>query len=108
MSVPKPSRNENEYSVLHDAELIKSAHDRLVAEHQAAERRTHYMKCPKDGFDLVTTDYHGVAVDTCPHCGGVWLDAADIHAYSHWHEPNVVNRIFADFLASMHFTAQQR
>ncbi len=108
MSIPKPSKNENEYSVLHDAELIKSAHDRIAAERAAAERRTHFMKCPKDGFDLVTNTYHDVPIESCPHCGGVWLDAADVHTFAHWQEPSVVSRIFADFLASLHFTVQHR
>jgi uncharacterized protein len=106
MSVPKPSKNENEYFVLHDAELIKAAHQHAEAERAAAERRSHFMKCPKDGFDLVAQDFHGVPIETCAHCGGVWLDASDVHAFSHWHEPNVVSRIFAEFLASLHFANQ--
>jgi hypothetical protein len=105
--IPKPSKNENEYAALHDAELIKTAHDALVAQQAEAERRSHHMKCPKDGYDLATQDYHGVAIDTCPHCGGVWLDAADVHTFAHWHEPNVVSRIFAEFLTNLHFASHQ-
>ena len=33
------------------------------------------MKCPKDGYDLVSSTYHGVQIETCPHCGGMWVDA---------------------------------
>jgi hypothetical protein len=50
----KPSRNEDEYFVKQSAELVK--------------------KC---GADLVTEDYHGIQVDRCPECTGMWLDAGE-------------------------------
>ena len=34
------------------------------------------MKCPKCGYDLVTGEWHGVQIDQCTHCHGLWLDAA--------------------------------
>jgi hypothetical protein len=43
----------------------------------AAERRSHWMKCPKCGFDLLTTEVHAVDIDQCPHCHGVWFDAGE-------------------------------
>ena len=36
------------------------------------------MKCPKDGYDLSSSEFHGVQIDTCPHCGGMWLDAGEL------------------------------
>ncbi len=35
-------------------------------------------KCPVDDFTLAQESYEGVAVDVCPHCGGVWLDAGEL------------------------------
>ncbi|HEX5385988.1 MAG TPA: zf-TFIIB domain-containing protein [Gemmatimonadales bacterium] len=104
MSVDKPSRNENEYFVRREAELIKAAHEHEIAEREAAARHSHFMKCPKDGYDLTTQEFHGVDIETCPHCGGVWLDAEDVHTYAHHREPDVVSRVFAEFLANLHFT----
>ena len=77
-SPEKPSRNEDEYFVKQDAELIKAHRARLDAERQAAERRAHYMKCPKCGADLLETDFHQVKVDVCPDCNGMWFDGGEI------------------------------
>ena len=32
------------------------------------------MRCPVDGADLRMTERHGVEIDYCPACRGVWLD----------------------------------
>ena len=44
---------------------------------RAAERRTHYMKCPKCGADLVREQRAGVEIEKCPECHGLWLDPSD-------------------------------
>ena len=36
------------------------------------------MKCPIDGETLVMTDRHGVEIDYCPKCRGVWLDRGEL------------------------------
>ncbi len=69
---------------------------RLGAEREAAERRTHYMKCPKCGADLVTTDFEGVQVDRCPECQGVWLDAGELEHLHQRQDRNVLARIVSD------------
>ncbi len=78
MSTDKPSKNEDEYFLLQDAELIKAQRAKLDAERQAAERKAHYMKCPKCGADLQETPFAAVKVDVCPSCRGMWLDAGEI------------------------------
>ena len=74
----KPSRNEDEYFVKQDAEAIKAHRARLDAERLATERKSHYMKCPKCGADLEEKRVGSVAVDTCPDCKGMWLDAGEL------------------------------
>ena len=37
-------------------------------------------RCPVDDFTLKQETYEGVAIDTCPHCSGVWLDAGELEA----------------------------
>ena len=74
----KPSRNEDEYFLKLDAELLKQRRAALDAERAAAERHTHYMKCPKDGGDLVEREFHHVKVDICSDCGGIWLDRGEL------------------------------
>ena len=35
-------------------------------------------RCPKDGERLAARDAHGVTIDECPSCGGVWLDKGEM------------------------------
>ena len=74
----KPTRNEDEYFLKQDAELLKEQRARLDAERQRAERSAHYMKCPKCGGDLVEREFSGVKVDVCPADNGMWLDAGEL------------------------------
>ena len=74
----KPSRNEDEYFVKQDAELVRARRAQLDEERRKQERKAHYMKCPKCGADLSEREYHQVKVDICPECKGTWLDAGEL------------------------------
>ena len=74
----KPSSNEDEYFLKSDAELVKQMRARLDAEKKGAERKSHFMKCPKCGGDLREITKDQVSVDVCADCGGVWLDAGEL------------------------------
>ncbi|MGN6393106.1 MAG: zf-TFIIB domain-containing protein [Gemmatimonadales bacterium] len=97
----KPSRNEDEYFVKRDAELLRSSRDAAERAARDAERKSHYMKCPKDGYDLTSSNYHGVQIETCPHCGGMWLDAGEVEAVAHEHRPALLTRVISDALGSL-------
>jgi hypothetical protein len=97
----KPSRNEDEYFVKQDAELLRRRRAAEEAAAREAERQSHYMKCPKDGYDLTSSAYHGVQIETCPHCGGMWLDAGEIEAVAHEHRPALLTRVISDALGSL-------
>ena len=73
----KPSRNEDEYFAKRDAELLRQQREAAQQAQAAAERKSHYMKCPKCGYDLLTGDWHGVQIDQCTHCHGLWFDAGE-------------------------------
>ena len=75
---PRPSQNEDEYFLKQDAELARNLRARLDAERQSAERKSHFMKCPKCGADLKEVSREHVAVDVCGECGGLWLDAGEL------------------------------
>lgn len=83
MNDNKPSRTEDEYFVKQDAELIKEQRARLDAERAKAERKSHYMKCPKCGADLQETEFHQIKIDRCPDCHGVWFDAGEVEMMEH-------------------------
>ena len=74
----KPSRNEDEYFVKLDADLMKQRRAQLDAERAKQERASHFMKCPKCGGDLAERDMGGVKIDQCGDCRGVWLDAGEL------------------------------
>ena len=40
------------------------------------------MRCPKCGTDLKTEEYHGIEVNRCTVCNGVWLDAGETESIS--------------------------
>jgi Zn-finger nucleic acid-binding protein len=101
MTTDKPSRNEDEYFVKQDAELLRKQRAQAEAAAVDAERRTHYMKCPKDGYDLASSVYHGVQIETCPHCGGMWLDAGEVEAVSHEERPGLLTRVLSDAFSSL-------
>jgi hypothetical protein len=74
----KPSSNEDEYFLKLDAERIKEMRAKLDAERAQAERKSHYMKCPKCGGNLKETTFQHIKVDVCSDCSGIWLDAGEI------------------------------
>lgn len=74
----KPSRNEDEYFAKLDADLMKERRARLDAERENAERKSHYNKCPRCGIDLTERELHGVKIDQCSECGGMWLDKGEL------------------------------
>jgi uncharacterized ferredoxin-like protein len=73
-----PSRNEDEYFVKQDAELLKQMRAKLDAERAKADRTQTSMKCPRCGASLQEKQYHHAVVDVCPNCNGMWLDAGEI------------------------------
>ena len=73
----KPSRNEEEYFVKRDAEIMKARREAAARAGQDAERRSHFMKCPKCGASLTSETWHAVQVDRCPECLGIWFDAGE-------------------------------
>lgn len=76
----KPSRNEEEYFARQEAERLEQNRAEVQRVTIESKRKSHYMKCPKCGADLSAVDYHGVQVDRCPECNGVWFDAGEVES----------------------------
>jgi Zn-finger nucleic acid-binding protein len=109
MKSDKPSRNEDEYFAREDAELMRKQRERAHAAAVEAERKSHYMKCPKDGYDLTSSEYHGVQIETCPHCGGMWLDAGELEAVAVQEDhSNVLTRVLSDALSTFRRSPRTR
>lgn len=98
--IDKPSKNEDEYFARQELERRKKWAAEQAAKMQTEEKerikQAHWMKCPKCGMDLQEIELHGVKVDQCSHCGGVFLDAGEIDQLGK-HEEGVMNRVFSIF-----------
>ena len=76
-----PSSNEEEYFARREAELLRQQREALQRTAVEAERKSHHLKCPKCGFDLLTAiGPGGGEIEQCPNCRGIWLDAAETEA----------------------------
>jgi hypothetical protein len=87
----KPSKNEDEYFAKQSADLIKVRQEAAIKEQQESQRRLHYMKCPKCGNDLRTEEYHGIEIDRCTECHGMWLDAGEAEDLLRREDEGVIN-----------------
>ena len=79
----QPSRNEDEYFVKQDAELIRQHRAKLDAQRAKQEQAKKVPKCPRDGADLNEVEFHHVKIDRCPQCEGVWLDKGELEMLEH-------------------------
>jgi len=96
MPTNKPSKNEDEFFAKEDAELLKEQRRRARAAAEEAARHTHLMKCPKDGHDLVQERFHGVTVERCLHCHGIFLDADEVAAVVAHEDVTLLGRVVRD------------
>jgi Zn-finger nucleic acid-binding protein len=39
------------------------------------------LKCPECRIKMIQLDHHGVTLDRCPGCDGLWFDIEEIHRY---------------------------
>jgi hypothetical protein len=80
----KPSSKEEEHFAQMEFErrklMAQTQAAQLATEEQARLKELHWMRCPKDGSELLETELRGVKVDICSTCGGMWLDAGELGA----------------------------
>lgn len=101
MTTEKPSRNEDEYFAREDAERLRKMREQEAADQDAAERKSHFMRCPKCGGTLFTESYHGIQVDRCPDCHGVWFDAGEVEGLLKDEGSGILQRVMTDVRTSL-------
>ena len=69
---------EDQYFAERDRKLVEGLHAKEEAEKAAKEAGL--MRCPKDGTRLEQHSHHGVTVEECPSCHGMWLDYGELQA----------------------------
>lgn len=96
----KPSRAEDEYFAKQEIERRRKWAQEQAAkkstDEQEALKKAHWMKCPKCGNDLAEIELHGVKIDQCAHCGGIFLDKGELEQFEK-HDAGVMNRVFSMF-----------
>lgn len=101
MSTDKPSRTEEDYFTKRDLELLRQKRHQLKEEADREERQQHFMKCPKCGAGLCHEEFHGVTMDRCTECDGIWLDSGEIDNLTTDTEPGLLGRVFGDLTAAL-------
>lgn len=78
----KRTKAEDEYFAKQEIERRKKwaaeQAEKMAIEEKQRLKDLHYMKCPKCGMDMQEIELHGVKVDQCASCGGVYFDAGEI------------------------------
>jgi uncharacterized protein len=96
----KPSKAEDEYFARQEVERRKKwaaeQSAKMANEEKERVKQAHWMKCPKCGMDLQEIELHGVKVDQCANCGGIFLDAGELEQFEK-HDQGVVSRVFSIF-----------
>ncbi len=99
--IDKPSKAEDEYFARQELERRKKwAQEqaaKMAADQKEQLKELHWMKCPKCGMDLKEIEIHGVKVDQCANCGGVFLDAGEMEQIEKHEQGGVMGRVFSMF-----------
>ena len=85
----KERAEEDLYFSQRDRELL----DKLKEQKAAAGAATGALRCPKDGAALVAVDHHGVSVEECPTCGGLWLDKGEMETIARREKDSWLGRL---------------
>jgi hypothetical protein len=97
----KPSSNEEEYARRQEQELLarrrREAEERRAADEAAQLKALHWMRCPKCGQPLREERYHGIQVDRCAACRGIWFDTGEAEGLLD-REPGALQAFFGDLL----------
>ncbi len=97
----KPRQNEDEYFAKLDAEKIEKQRTTARELANLAERASHYGRCPKCGASLAAVEFHGVTVDQCPECHGLWLTADEIEAVVAHEDHSLLRQVVSDVMTTL-------
>jgi hypothetical protein len=100
----KPSANEEEYARRQEQELLakrrREAEARRATDEAAQLQALHFMRCPKCGQPLREERYHGIQVDRCAACGGIWFDSGEAESLLD-REPSAAQAFFGDLFKGL-------
>jgi hypothetical protein len=74
----KERAEEDRYFAERDRELIAKLKQAQTAEQEKAIRELARARCPQCGERLRQRLFHGVMIEECPICQGIWLNQAKL------------------------------
>jgi len=89
---------EEQYFAERDRQLIDRLRESKEGETQGTATKATTLKgaasmrCPKCDTPLNSHTLHDVAVDECPTCHGMWLDAGELEALARWENAGWIAR----------------
>ncbi len=97
----KPSDAEEEYFKREELRKMRERTETTAREMAQQDKETlkelHWMHCPKCGLDLTEVEFMGVQIDTCFHCGGMYLDKGEIDKILAHEEPGMLRKMVSSF-----------
>ncbi len=69
---------EEEYFHRKNKEAVDKMREKMRIAAEAKASGSSSLACPRCDGTLEANTFQGVVVDTCPKCGGVWLDADEL------------------------------
>jgi hypothetical protein len=58
--------------------------------------------CPRCGLELKQRDLHGVSIDECSHCHGIWLDKGELESVVEREDEGWAHRWLRNVLSGSH------
>jgi len=90
----KEKGEEDRFFAERDKELLERLRREKSATELAEVRELAHMRCPKDGDRLTTVTQHGVTVEECPTCRGIWLDHGELETIAGRERDSWLSRLF--------------
>ncbi len=73
---------EDAYFAEHDRELIAKKRTELdesrKIQQEKSEHGAYWMVCPKCGGQMEELEFHGIMIDKCKSCGGIYFDQGEV------------------------------
>jgi uncharacterized protein len=85
---------EDLYFAKRDQELLEKLKRQKEQQFKDELQAAGTMTCPRCGAELSERVEHGVRVDQCPSCGGLWLDKGEFEALARHEEDGWFGRLF--------------
>jgi len=90
----KEKAEEDRFFAARDQALLEKLRREKTAAQLAELRELAHMRCPKCGDGLATVEHHGVRVEECPACHGMWLDQGELEQLAHRERDSWLGRLF--------------